>query len=254
MTAALRAEGLSVQFGGHKAVDGVTCAFETGTLTAIVGPNGAGKTTFFNLLSGHTPATEGNVFLFGQRITHWSVSHRARHGLGRGFQLTSLFPGLTAHENVRLAIQSRRMVRPPWLSSWSTHHDLIAEADSILARTGLTAHRDAPSRVLGHGEQRKLEFAVLSALEPRVYLFDEPTAGMSADEVPIVLDLIASLKTEPGITILLVEHKMEVISQLADRVIVLHQGALAAEGDIESVMSSDLVQRAYLGRAHGEHA
>jgi branched-chain amino acid transport system ATP-binding protein len=253
MEPALMTAGLGVRFGGHKAVDGVTCSFVEGTLTAIVGPNGAGKTTFFNLLSGHTAATEGDVFLFGERVTNWPASKRARRGLGRGFQLTNLFPSLSAHENVRLAVQSRRGARWPFLSRWSRHRGLIEEADSILDRTGLQAHRDAPAGALSHGDQRKLDVAVLTALAPKVYLFDEPTAGMSADEVPLVLDLIARLKAEGGHTILLVEHKMDVIGQLADRVIVLHQGILAADGDIETVISSDLVQQAYLGRAPSGH-
>src|SRR5262245_8483124 len=119
MEPALMTAGLGVSFGGHKAVDGVCCSFVEGTLTAIVGPNGAGKTTFFNLLSGHTAATEGDVFLFGERVTDWPPSKRARRGLGRGFQLTNLFPRLSAHENVRLAVQSRRGVRWPLLSTRS---------------------------------------------------------------------------------------------------------------------------------------
>jgi branched-chain amino acid transport system ATP-binding protein len=253
MEPVLMTTGLGVRFGGHKAVDLVTCSFMQGTLTAIVGPNGAGKTTFFNLLSGHTAATEGDVFLFGERITDWPASKRARRGLGRGFQLTNLFPSLSSHENVRLAVQSRKGAKWPRLSLWSRHGDLVHEADSILARTGLKTHRDTPAGALSHGDQRKLEVAVLVALAPKVYLFDEPTAGMSAEEVPLVLDLIAGLKAEGGHTILLVEHKMDVIAQLADRVIVLHQGALAADGDIETVIASDLVQQAYLGRARAGH-
>jgi branched-chain amino acid transport system ATP-binding protein len=253
MEPVLMTTGLGVRFGGHKAVDRVTCSFMQGTLTAIVGPNGAGKTTFFNLLSGHTAATEGDVFLFGERITDWPASKRARRGLGRGFQLTNLFPSLSSHENVRLAVQSRKGAKWPRLSLWSRHGDLVDEADSILTRTGLETHRDTPAGALSHGDQRKLEVAVLVALAPKVYLFDEPTAGMSAEEVPLVLDLIAGLKAEGGHTILLVEHKMDVIAQLADRVIVLHQGALAADGDIETVIASDLVQQAYLGRARAGH-
>jgi branched-chain amino acid transport system ATP-binding protein len=168
--------------------------------------------------------------------------------------LTNLFPSLSTHENVRLAVQSRRGAKWPLVSLWSRHGNLIDEADSILVRTGLKTHRDMPAGALSHGDQRKLEVAVLAALDPKVYLFDEPTAGMSADEVPLVLDLIARLKAEGGHTILLVEHKMDVIGQLADRVIVLHQGALAADGDIETVISSDLVQQAYLGRARSGHS
>jgi branched-chain amino acid transport system ATP-binding protein len=150
-------------------------------------------------------------------------------------------------------VQSRRGAKWPLVSLWSRDTSLIDEADSILARTGLQAHRDLPAGALSHGDQRKLEVAVLAALAPKVYLFDEPTAGMSVDEVPLVLDLIAGLKAEGGHTILLVEHKMDVIGQLADRLIVLHHGALVADGDIETVISSDLVQQAYLGRARSGH-
>lgn len=249
---ALKTAGLGVRFGGHQAVDDVTCSFSVGTLTAIVGPNGAGKTTFFNLLSGHVAATQGEVFLFGERITGWSASKRTRRGLGRGFQLTNLFPSLSAHENVRLAVQSRRGAKLQHLSLWNSHRDLIEEADAIMTRTGLDAYREVAAGALSHGDQRKLDVAVLMALEPKVYLFDEPTAGMNAGEAPRVLELIAGLKARRDCAILLVEHKMNVIGHLADRVVVLHQGALVADGDVKTVISSELVQRAYLGRARSE--
>ncbi|TNF22691.1 MAG: ABC transporter ATP-binding protein [Rhodobacteraceae bacterium] len=244
----LETQGLTVRFGGHVAVDAVTCAFHAGELTAIVGPNGAGKTTYFNLISGQVAASAGRVMLMGQDITRASVADRCRRGLGRAFQLTNLFPNLTVLENLRLVIQSRRRTGFRLFSLAEAHHELTTEALTLLERVKLDTLQAQKVAELSHGNQRKLEVALLIALEPRVYMFDEPTAGMSADEAPVVLDLIAGLKAERDRTILLVEHKMNVIRSLADRIIVLHNGALAADGLPAEVMASDVVQEAYMGK------
>ena len=209
----LRTEDLTIRFGGHVAVNGVSCAFEPGTLTAIVGPNGAGKTTYFNLISGQLKATAGRVLLGGRELTGLAPSARTRAGLGRAFQLTNLFPHLSVLENVRLAVQAR----------------------------------DEAVAALPHGDQRKLEVALLMALEPQVYMFDEPTAGMSHDEAPVILDLIRKLKQDRSKIILLVEHKMDVVRELADRIIVLTNGTLVADGPPAEVIASPVVQQAYLG-------
>ncbi|NDV00025.1 ABC transporter ATP-binding protein [Pseudoroseicyclus tamaricis] len=248
MTDLLQTQDLTVRFGGHVAVDAVTCAFRAGELTAIVGPNGAGKTTYFNLISGQIPASSGTVRLMGEPIDRLSASERCRRGLGRAFQLTSLFPGLSVLENVRLAIQAHRPVRGSLFSMATSHEALTTEATSVLERVRLDNVRDQPVSELSHGNQRKLEVAMLIALDPKVYMFDEPTAGMSADEAPVVLDLIAELKADTDRTILLVEHKMDVIRTLADRIIVLHNGELVADGDPAEVMASDVVQEAYMGK------
>ncbi|MEJ6007626.1 ABC transporter ATP-binding protein [Paucibacter sp. AS339] len=245
----LETRDLSIKFGGHTAVDRLSCAFTPGTLTAIVGPNGAGKTTYFNLISGQLRASSGRVLLDGEDISALPAPLRTQRGLGRAFQLTQLFPNLSVLENVRLTVQARRGLGLRIWSVWLTHRELLDEAMHILERVRLAERAQASAASLPHGEQRKLEVAMLMALDPKVYMFDEPTAGMSADEVPVVLDLIRELKAAKRHTILLVEHKMEVVRELADRIIVLHNGQLVADGEPATVMASPLVQSAYLGVA-----
>jgi branched-chain amino acid transport system ATP-binding protein len=250
----LETRELTVRFGGHVAVNAVSCSFMPGTLTAIVGPNGAGKTTYFNLISGQLKASSGQVLLGGRDISRLPASARTHAGLGRAFQLTSLFPHLTVLENIRLALQARQKLGLDMLHIWTHHQKLIGRAEQLLEDIALHARRDATAASLPHGDQRKLEVGMLMALEPEVYMFDEPTAGMSVDEVPVILDLIRKLKRQGDKTILLVEHKMDVVRELADRIIVLHNGSLMADGDPESVIASPLVQQAYLGTAPVEDA
>ena len=243
----LETRGLTIRFGGHVAVDAVSCTFRPGELTAIVGPNGAGKTTYFNLISGQLAASAGEVLLDGRDITRLPAPARTRAGLGRAFQLTNLFPNLRVEENVRLAVQSASGVHYDMLRPWMTRKDLIARADAILDQVALGSRRNVAATALSHGDQRKLEVALMMALEPKVFMFDEPTAGMSIDEVPVVLNLIAQLKQDSSKIILLVEHKMDVVRSLADRILVLHNGALVADGPPLEVMQSKIVQEAYLG-------
>ena len=245
----LQTRGLTIRFGGHIAVDQVSAAFDAGTLTAIVGPNGAGKTTYFNLISGQLPASAGTVLLDGADITKLGPAARARLGIGRAFQLTNLFPNLTVHENVRLAVQGRSTGAANILRRWSTRRDWIDSADRFLASANLGDKRDTLAVALPHGDKRKLEIAIMMALEPHVFMFDEPTAGMSVDDVPVILDLIKNLKAQGSKTILLVEHKMDVVKSLADRIVVLHNGRLVADGEPAEVIGSAVVQEAYLGVA-----
>lgn len=247
----LTTKDLTIRFGGHVAVGAVSCTFQPGTLTAIVGPNGAGKTTYFNLISGQLAASSGTVTLNGHDLSGVSASGRTRAGLGRAFQLTNLFPNLSVLENVRVAVQATRSGAHRhglnlW-SIWSDHTALTVRATEILESVALIdkAHSDVAS--LPHGDQRKLEVAMLMALESQVFMFDEPTAGMSADEMPAVLNLIRRLREDKRKTILLVEHKMDVVRELADRIIVLHNGTLVADGEPAAVIASPVVQEAYLG-------
>jgi len=247
----LATKDLTIRFGGHVAVNGVTCAFQPGTLTAIVGPNGAGKTTYFNLISGQLKATAGQVTLNGRDLSGFSASARTRAGLGRAFQLTNLFPRLTVLENVRLAVQASREGKHRrglnlW-SIWSDHRELTERADEILVAVALADKENELVANLPHGDQRKLEVALLMGLESQVFMFDEPTAGMNAAEAPVILNLIRKLKEDESKTILLVEHKMDVVRELADRIIVLHNGTLVADGDPATVIASPIVQEAYLG-------
>lgn len=250
----LSTRDLTIRFGGHVAVNAVTADFFPGTLTVIVGPNGAGKTTWFNLVSGQLAATSGSVLLNGQDITRHGAARRTRLGIGRAFQLTNLFPNLTVRENVRLAVQSRAGLGMSMFSVWFGHTELIDRAEHYLERVAMQSKRDARVGALSHGDQRKLEVAILLALEPSILMFDEPTAGMSVDEVPVVLDLIQSVKRDTNKTVLLVEHKMDVVRQLADRIIVLHNGTLVADGMPGEVMQSKIVQEAYLGTPETEPA
>src|SRR3954467_3021310 len=218
----LATQDLTIRFGGHVAVNGVTCSFEPGTLTAIVGPNGAGKTTYFNLISGQLKASAGTVTLGGKAVPRAHPPQRPRAGRGRAFQLTNLFPRLTVLENVRLAVQaaregSHRRGMNLW-SIWSDHAALRARADEILASIALADKEHELVANLPHGDQRKLEVALLMALDAQVFMFDEPTAGMNAAEAPVILNLIRKLKDDASKTILLVEHKMDVVRELADRI------------------------------------
>ena len=251
--AVLATDNLTIRFGGHVAVNAVTCSFEPGTLTAIVGPNGAGKTTYFNLISGQLKASAGTVTLGGRDLSSLPTSERTRAGLGRAFQLTNLFPRLTVLENIRLAVQATRAGAHRrglnlW-SVWSDHKALMDRADEILAAVNMADKENETVSNLPHGDQRKLEVALLMALEPQVFMFDEPTAGMNAAEAPVILDLIRQLKQDKTKTILLVEHKMYVVRELADRIIVLHNGTLVADGEPAEVIASPIVQEAYLGVA-----
>ena len=243
----LETRDLTIRFGGHVAVDHVSCAFEPGTLTAIGGPNGAGKTTYFNLISGQLRAVSGSVHLYGQDLTRESTSARTQRGLGRAFQLTQLFPNLSVVENVRIAVQARRREGLDLWSVWLDHRNTLERAHALVERVRLGERADSTASSLPHGDQRKLEVAMLMALEPRVYMFDEPTAGMSIDDVPVILELIRALKQQRDKIILLVEHKMDVVRELADRIVVLHNGKLVADGEPEVVIASPVVQQAYLG-------
>ncbi len=251
MSPVLVTRDLTIRFGGHVAVDKVSCAFRPGTLTAIVGPNGAGKTTYFNLISGQLAATSGQVELFGEDVTRMSAPQRTKRGVGRAFQLTNLFPRLSVLENVRLAVQARAGMGKDLLSIWSRHTELIRKTERVLERVALADKRHTTAAALPHGDQRKLEVAILLALEPEVFMFDEPTAGMSVDEVPVILELIQKIRAQGDKTILLVEHKMDVVRSLADRIVVLHQGQLVADGEPAEVIASPIVQEAYLGVARG---
>jgi len=254
MSPSLRTEDLTIRFGGHTAVDRVTCAFRPGELTVIVGPNGAGKTTWFNLVSGQLAPSSGRIFKGGNDITRLSPSARAKAGIGRAFQLTNLFPALTVRENVRLAVQARAGMGSSMFRRAAALSGLREEADAILERTRLSEVAALPASVLPHGDQRKLEVALLVAMKPDIFMFDEPTAGMSVDEAPAILELIADIRKDASKTVLLVEHKMDVVRALADRIVVLNNGALVADGLPGEVMALPLVRQIYLGVGEEEVA
>ena len=254
MTLSLETRDLTIRFGGHVAVNSVSCAFRPGELTAIVGPNGAGKTTYFNLISGQLRPTAGTILFDGADITQAfrAAAHPRRPR-----------PRVPAHQSVSESERGRE--RPPRGAGGQRralrHAAAVDDAprpDRARRRhsrqVALGSRRSVAATALSHGDQRKLEVALMMALEPKVFMFDEPTAGMSIDEVPVVLDLIAKLKQDTSKIILLVEHKMDVVRSLADRIIVLHNGQLVADGKPAEVIASPIVQEAYLGIAPGKSA
>jgi len=238
---------LTIRFGGHVAVDHVNLKVEPFTLKSIIGPNGAGKTTFFNLLTGQYKATEGSVFLKGKDITALGAPMRSRLGLGRSFQLTNIFPLLTVLENVRIAIQSRKGYGLNFWRHYLHFSECEDEAYLILKDVLLDDKWAEPASLLTHGEQRKLEMAILVALKPEILFLDEPTAGMSQEEVPAILEILDKIKSAGDKTILLVEHKMDMIMSLSDSIAVLQDGRLIADGDPDTIHQSKVVQEAYLG-------
>lgn len=242
----IETQGLTIRFGGQTAVDRVDLRVLPNTLKSIIGPNGAGKTTLFNLLTGQYKPSEGKVFLKGQDVTTFSPARRTRLGMGRSFQLTNIFPLLSVLENVRVAVQSRRALGLNFWRSYLHYPDLEDEAYEILKDVLLEKKWAVPASVLTHGEQRKLEIAILLGLEPEILLLDEPTAGMSQEEVPAILEILEQIKNSRTRTMLLVEHKMDMIMALSDSIAVLQDGRLIADGDPEEVKNSEEVQRAYL--------
>jgi branched-chain amino acid transport system ATP-binding protein len=238
---------LTIRFGGHVAVDHVTLPIFPNSFKSIIGPNGAGKTTFFNMISGQYRPTGGKVFFKGRDVTGLPPEIRTKLGIGRSFQLTNVFPSLTVLENVRLAVQSQRNIGFNFWKSYLHFSDLEDKAYGLLERVLLDAKWNVPASSLTHGEQRKLEIAILLALEPEVLLLDEPTAGMPLEEVPSILELLKSIRDKRNKTILLVEHKMDVLMALSDSIAVLHEGRLIADDTPEAVSKNRQVQEAYFG-------
>lgn len=243
----LETKDLTIAFGGHVAVNNVSLKVPPHQFKSIIGPNGAGKTTFFNLLSGQLSPTSGKVVLKGTDITHLSPPARTRMGIGRSFQITNVFPNLTVLENVRLAVQSQAGVRYQLFSHFKKYPQFEEKAFELLKLVLLDKKSEALAKNLAHGEKRKLEIAMLLALETELLLLDEPTAGMSLEEVPAILDVIRKIKEQGERTILLIEHKMDMVLDLSDSLTVLFNGKLLADGSPEEIMNNELVQSAYLG-------
>ena len=229
------------------AVDHVSLEVARGTLKSIIGPNGAGKTTFFNLLSGQYRPSEGRIAFEGRDITTWTAAARARLGIGRSFQLTNVFPTLSVLENVRLAVQARQGLG---LVAWRDYRrfpELEDRAYALLAEVLLESKWAAPAGTLAHGEKRKLELGILLALEPTLLLLDEPTAGMSLEEVPAIVALIDRIRSRRAQTILLVEHKIDMVMSLSDTIAVLKDGRLIADATPAAIAGNPEVQAAYFG-------
>jgi branched-chain amino acid transport system ATP-binding protein len=245
----LRASGVTHRFGGLTAVSAVSLVLAEGEIHAVIGTNGAGKSTLINVLSGEIPITDGTVELLGEDVTRWPQPRRARAGLGRSYQRTTIFPHFSVFENCRLTAQATRQM--PW-NGWTAAEACprsTSLAREALARTGLTALADRLAGLLSHGEKRQLEIAMCVSTQPRVLLLDEPLAGMGPEESERMLALLVELKAGHGI--LLVEHDMDAVFRVSDRITVMVNGAVIASGAPAVVRADPDVQLAYLGEGHG---
>jgi branched-chain amino acid transport system ATP-binding protein len=232
-------------FGGLTAVNGVTLAVGAGERRAIIGPNGAGKTTLFGLISGEQLPTRGRIELFGRDITRLAPHRRAALGLTRTYQITNLFPRLSVVGNCLLAVQGLLPMKLHLHRDLRRYSGAFERAESVLGAVGLLGKAGATVRDLSHGEQRQLEIALALAGSPRLLLLDEPTAGLSPAESLMMTALLKKL--DPAITLLIIEHDMDVAFQLADRITVLHHGRVVADGARDAVTANPLVQEIYLG-------
>jgi len=240
----LETRGLTKDFGGIRAIDNVSVSFDENQLHAIIGPNGAGKTTFFNLLTGSLPPTSGEILFLDENITGGSPASIANKGLIRSYQITQLFTELTVLENVRIAAQTQQNSYDFWNDAQSFDKP-IERARGVLEDLNLNEKADTPAGELSHGEQRVLELAIALGTDPSMLLLDEPTAGMSPEETNKMMDIISDISSR--VPIVLVEHKMSVVMEISDRVLVLHKGQKVADGTPEEVRNDEQVRRIYLG-------
>ncbi len=243
---------LRKEFGGLVAVADVSIRVRANTIHSIIGPNGAGKTTFFNLLSGNLEPTSGRVLYKGRDITNLPLHRTAHLGIGRSFQITNIFPNLTVLENVRLASQALGTHNFRFLQPHRRFSQYEQRARQAIEQVGLQREVYGAARTLPHGGQRKLELAIILAADPEVLLLDEPTAGMAAEQVPELIQLIRDVFQTGNKTVLLVEHNMNVVMSISDTITVIHQGQVLAEGTPAEIASNEIVQSAYLGGLYGD--
>ncbi len=245
----LEVRNVTKSFGSLLAVQDVSLRVPPGELRAVIGPNGAGKTTFFNLISGFFPPSAGTILFDGRDVTRLPAHRRVALGMARTFQITEIFPDLTVFENVRIGAEVAAGYRlRPWISR-AEHADLRGRVEKTLALAGLDTKSHRLVGELAHGDQRATEIAMALALNPHLLLLDEPTAGMSDQETYEITQLVRRLHRGGNLTIVLIEHDMRVVFHLADRISVLDQGALLAEGTPEEIAANEAVQAAYLGKA-----
>ncbi len=245
MSLLLETRALTRQFGAFTALSAVSVGIHAGTLTSVIGPNGAGKSTFFNLVSGALPPSAGKILFQGRDITGTPQHRFARLGIAKSFQITNVFPQLTALENVRVAAQALATGLDAWRPR-ARLAGLVDQAHALLATVGLADRATAQAATLAHGQQRALEIAMALAARPRLLLMDEPTAGMSPEETRTVMDLILRLAEQR--TVVLVEHKMKLVMGISQRLLVLHHGELLAEGTPDDIRANPEVRRVYLGQ------
>jgi branched-chain amino acid transport system ATP-binding protein len=245
----LRVNNVSKHFGSLVAVDDISMTVEQGELRAVIGPNGAGKTTFFNMISGFLMPTSGRIMFDGDDITSVLPARRVWRGMARTFQITEVFPELSVRENLRIAVEVASGYR---LHVWQTSDaddEVRARVVDLLEMSGLTEKADRLVGELAHGDQRATEIMMALALKPRLLLLDEPTAGMGDQETYDITQLIRKLHRDQKLTIVLIEHDMRVVFHLADRIMVLAEGKMLAEGTAKDIAANEAVQVAYLGKA-----
>jgi len=248
----LETRKLRKAFGALVAVDDVNIQVRKGTIHSIIGPNGAGKTTFFNLLTRNVEPSAGRVIYRGRDITRLPAHRRAHLGIGRSFQITNIFPNLTVLENIRLSCQALGRDNFRFFNHYHRFRRYEERAWEIAELVGLTAQAAYLARTLPHGGQRKLELGMILAPDPDLLLLDEPTAGMAAEQVPELIALIRRVQEAGHKTVILVEHNMNVVMSISDRITVMHQGRLLAEGTPSEIAANEVVQSAYLGELYGD--
>jgi branched-chain amino acid transport system ATP-binding protein len=245
----LKVQNVSKRFGELVAVNDVSMTVEPGELRAVIGPNGAGKTTFFNIISGFLTQTTGRILFDGQDISNLLPARRVWRGIARTFQITEVFPELTTRENLRIAVEVAAGYRvKAWLSS-DANGEVKARVTDLLDMSGLAEKADRLVGELSHGDQRATEIMMALALKPRLLLLDEPTAGMGDQETYDITQLIRKLHKDQKLSIVLIEHDMRVVFHLADRIMVLAEGTMLAEGTPQEIARNEAVQEAYLGKA-----
>jgi len=245
--ALLELDELTRRFGGLLAVDHVSMRVAEGEVRAVIGPNGAGKSTLFNLITGILEPSQGNVRFAGENVTGLAAARISQRCIARTFQLTALFPEMSARENVRLAAQAREPRRWQFYGGRAVFEAAGHRADAALGRLGLSPIANRPAGLLSHGDQRLLEVAMALAQDPQLLLLDEPTQGLSVEETAQAVETLSGLFAEGRMTVLLVEHDMDVVFRLAQRITVLHRGAVIADGLPETIKQDERVQGAYLG-------
>lgn len=243
--AILEAVGISKHFGGLTANDNVSFAVEEGKITSIIGPNGAGKTTLFNLLSGLYKPDAGQVLFEGRDISGWPIHKIVKLGVVRSFQVLNIFNEISPVDNIRLAVQSRKNRGLNFFRSAKGFEDINQETDAVLEEIGLSAVKDLPTKNLSYGDKRVLEIGIAMASQPKLLLMDEPTSGLPTSETERIKAFIKKISNQ--LTVVVIEHDMDIVLTISDSIIVLHQGRVIAQGAPEEIKANDEVQEAYLG-------
>lgn len=243
----LTAQNISKAFGGVAAVNKVSFTIDKGELRSIIGPNGAGKTTLFNLLTGHLPVDSGSIFYKDRNITRMPPHSIARMGIGRSFQRISIFPRLSVFENVQIGALSR--IGKSSNLFWPARRQAREQTLEILEAVGLLEQAANPASTLPHGDQKRLELGITLSLGPDLLMLDEPTAGMSPEERLSTIDLVGNLVRERGLTLLFTEHDMDIVFSISEKITVLHQGQIIAEGKPQVIKTNADVQKVYLGES-----